>query len=47
MALVDEEFYAMYDVFRWVKRGMMKLDVETDPYGLCVGVRALLEATDD
>jgi len=43
MDMVDDDFSYIYDVFRWVKCGMMKLDVQKDPYYLCVGVRALLE----
>jgi len=42
---VDERFFKILDVFRWVKCGMMKLDVEKDPYWLCAGVRAMMECS--
>lgn len=42
---VDETFYNILDMQRWVKCGMIKLDVEKHPAYMCIGVRALMEAS--
>lgn len=41
--LVDDEYFHIFDMFRYARCGMINLDIEKDPAILCNGVRALME----
>jgi hypothetical protein len=42
--LVDEEFWNIFELWRFYKAGLIKLSVEKDSMMLCTGIRAMQES---
>jgi hypothetical protein len=41
--LLDEEFWELFDIWRFYRSGLIKISIEEDSMRLCTGMRAMQE----
>jgi hypothetical protein len=43
MSVIDSDFFALLDLYRWFRAGLTKIDIDTAPAYQAVGIRAFCE----
>ncbi|PNX49892.1 MAG: hypothetical protein BV457_00195 [Thermoplasmata archaeon M9B1D] len=42
---LDNEFYEVFEIWRWFRIGMLKLNIQDLPCNIAIGIRTLCELT--